>query len=661
MATSECVEYRFDKKTYIRLCTLATGGSVPQLKLIFEALTEEERRRFGPGTLCPDSSHKLISPLVNAAHYGQLEVVKYLLENFRGSIDVNKGSKVTTKEYREAMYDVPPLVAACTNNNLRLVQYLVSNGADIHRLASQWGTPLCIAARYGCMVIAKYLLDNGADINAANMYGFTAFLMASGVKTSFTNVEMLNLLIARGADMYCKANNGDTAHHLAAINGNVEVMKCLMTHGFIPSYSPADPTSEEYRPCPLYIAADLGNQEIVDILTDLPQCPSICKGEAYLLRSIHYNQIENELLQKALTIIESSPIKPVYPPPVAEYGYRKEISSVAEFINSNPFNRLDILHQSLLIRERCLGQLHLCFIVLLPRHGLTLWRQGFQKEAEWLFRRAAVVSKQLLFQMEKQPHLYNIDKVVMSVYRILARITVFLGCVFQAKYDIDYEFYTEFALVTAGVIKQMRDSTKVFRGTPRFHLLICFAYWFTNCCQKDMQPPEKFNLLLKELISRFLYQPSGSTLLHLLFTKSIFLHIIVKRNLFLRTILSLGGDDAILHPDGKDKGRRPLHIAANLNLTDGVAITNTLILHGAHIDAVDVNGKTPLDYCDRDSPVYSFLLSTGRPLPLSCHAARTIVSENIPYQLIDLPKHIIQFIQLHDPKSIKIIENGYFY
>ena len=660
MATSECVEYRFDKTTYHRLCTRVTGGSVPQLKLIFEALTEEERRRFGPGTLCPDSSYKLSSPLVNAAHHGQLEVVKYLLENFRGSIDVNKGSKVTTKQYLEAMYDVPPLVAACTNDNLELVQYLVSNGADIHRLASQWGTPLCIAARYGCMAIAKYLLDNGADINAANKYGVTAFLMASGVKKSSTNVEMLNLLIARGADMYCKANNGDTAHHLAAINGNVEVMKCLITNGFIPSYSPADPTSEEYRPCPLYIAADLGNQEIVDILTDLPQCPPICKGEAYLLRSIHYNQIEKELLQKALTIIESSPIKPVYPPPVAEYGYCKEISSVAEFINSNPLNRLDILHQSLLIRERCLGQLHLRFIVLLPRKGLTLWTQGFQKEAEWLFHRAVVVSKQLLFQMEKQPHLYNIDEVLMSVYRILARITVYLRRVFEAKYDVDYEFYTEFALVTAGVIKQMRDSTKVDRGTMiDFRLLKFFAYWFTSCCQKDMQPPEKFNLLLKELISRFLYQPNGSTLLHLLLTKSIFLHIIVKRNLFLRTILSLGGDDAILHPDGTDKGRRPLHIAANLNLTDGVVFTNTLILHGAHIDAVDVNGKTPLDYCDRDSPIYSFLLSTG-PLPLSCQAARMIISENIPYQLIDLPKHIIQFIQLHDPKSINI-ENGYFY
>ena len=647
-------------KTYHRLCN-HTDVSIRQLKLIFEALTEEERRRFGPGTLCPDSSYKLSSPLVNASRYGQLGVVKYLLENFRGIIDVNKGSKVTTKQYLEVMYDVPPLVAACTNDNLELVQYLVSNGADIHRLASQWGTPLCIAARYGCMAIAKYLLDNGANINAANKYGVTAFLMASGVKKSFTNVEMLNLLIARGADMYCKANNGDTAHHLAAINGNVEVMKCLMTHGFIPSYSPADPTSEEYRPCPLYIAADLGNQEIVDILTDLPQCPPICKGEAYLLKSIHYDQIENELLFKALVIIESSPIKPVYPPPVAEYGYRKEISSVAEFINSkfsNPWNRLDILHQSLLIRERCLGQLHLRFIVLLPRHGLTLWRQGFRKEAEWLFRRAVDVSEQLLFQMEKQPHLYNIDEVVMSVYRILARITVYLRRVFQAKYDVDYEFYTEFALVTADVIKQMNDSTKVDRGTMT-GLLQFFAYWFTSCCQKDMQPPEKFNLLLKELISRFLYQPSGSTLLHLLFTKNVFLHIIVKRNLFLRTILSLGGDDAILHPDGTDKGRRPLHIAANLNLTDGVAITNTLILHGAHIDAVDVNGKTPLDYCDRDSPVYSFLLSTG-PLPLSCHAARTIVSENIPYQLIDLPKHIIQFIQLHDPKSIKI-ENGYFY
>ena len=43
------------------------------------------------------------------------------------------------------------------------------------------------------------------------------------------------------------------------------------------------------------------------------------------------------------------------------------------------------------------------------------------------------------------------------------------------------------------------------------------------------------------------------------------------------------------------------------------------------------------------------------PFPLTCLSARSIMSESIPYQSLDLPHHIIEFIALHDPDDIQVI------
>ncbi len=84
--------------------------------------------------------------LIWASMNGQLDVVKYLVENGAGKIN-------------------GALVEASSRGELDVVKYLVENGADIHAsndAALRW------ASEEGQNEVVKYLVENGADIHARN-------------------------------------------------------------------------------------------------------------------------------------------------------------------------------------------------------------------------------------------------------------------------------------------------------------------------------------------------------------------------------------------------------------------------------------------------------------------------------------------------------------
>ena len=80
---------------------------------------------------------------------------------------------------------VPPLVAACTQDNVKMVQYLVSKGTDLNKQAPYWGGLLHAPAQYGCISVMRYLLDSGVDINTINYRGCTPLIMMCGLSISY--------------------------------------------------------------------------------------------------------------------------------------------------------------------------------------------------------------------------------------------------------------------------------------------------------------------------------------------------------------------------------------------------------------------------------------------------------------------------------------------
>lgn len=87
-----------------------------------------------------------------------------------------------------------PLCNAVSKGDLATVKKFIEYGADINERSNDM-TPLMIAARYNNVEIVEYLLSKGADVNFKNESGMTALKCAIASKA--TDVEAV--LRSKGA------------------------------------------------------------------------------------------------------------------------------------------------------------------------------------------------------------------------------------------------------------------------------------------------------------------------------------------------------------------------------------------------------------------------------------------------------------------------------
>jgi ankyrin len=99
---------------------------------------------------------------------------------------------------------VTPLSLACTNGNAAMIEKLLKAGADPAASLSELGeTPLMMAARTGNPNAVKVLLDHGVEVNAKeSLKGHTALMWAAAAR----NPAVVKLLIERGADVNLRSN-----------------------------------------------------------------------------------------------------------------------------------------------------------------------------------------------------------------------------------------------------------------------------------------------------------------------------------------------------------------------------------------------------------------------------------------------------------------------
>lgn len=142
-------------------------------------------------------------PLILAAHLGFTEIVQLLLEN--GAIhELTDSIGLTALQW------------ASREDRLDTVRLLLSHGAEIDQIGSDHLTPLHSAVVSDQYHMVALLLENGANINAIEAsFWLTALMMAA--RSSFADV--LNLLLAKGADVYARDVEGQTALDWARRNG----------------------------------------------------------------------------------------------------------------------------------------------------------------------------------------------------------------------------------------------------------------------------------------------------------------------------------------------------------------------------------------------------------------------------------------------------------
>jgi ankyrin repeat protein len=117
-------------------------------------------------------------------------------------------------------------------------------------------TPLSVAAMMKRNDVVEQLLAHGADINARNNDGLTPLHEAA--LGGYTDVA--ELLLAHGADINATSGDGETPLHSAAWSNHRYVVELLLAHG-------ADVNVKDNKGrTPLHAAASGGDKEVVEVL-----------------------------------------------------------------------------------------------------------------------------------------------------------------------------------------------------------------------------------------------------------------------------------------------------------------------------------------------------------------------------------------------------------
>lgn len=197
------------------------------------------------------------------------------------------------------------LLYAARQNDLESAKVLLDAGANVNENAADGSSPLLVAAINEHYTLANFLIEHGANVNAVDDKGrgplYATIDMrnlewstrpAPFEKDTFTDLELINVLIAHGANLNARLTKkiplrgqpsfdgrwadqiGATPFWRAAQSDDVTVMKLLVAHGADPLLAAKDGTT------PLMVAAGVGwsDGQSHGSIEDAPEALRLCIG-----------------------------------------------------------------------------------------------------------------------------------------------------------------------------------------------------------------------------------------------------------------------------------------------------------------------------------------------------------------------------------------------
>ncbi|XP_038632711.1 DNA-binding protein RFXANK isoform X5 [Scyliorhinus canicula] len=133
---------------------------------------------------------------------------------------------------RSSLLNVPdergftPLMWAAAFGEIAVVKFLLEMGADPHTLAKERESTLSLASIQGYTDIVLLLLDHGVDVNIYDWNGGTPLLYA----VHGNHVTCVEALLAKGADLTMEADSGYSPMDLAVALGYKKVQQAIENH-----------------------------------------------------------------------------------------------------------------------------------------------------------------------------------------------------------------------------------------------------------------------------------------------------------------------------------------------------------------------------------------------------------------------------------------------
>jgi ankyrin repeat protein len=189
-----------------------------------------------PDLILEETSHG-ISPLLLACYFHKPQIIRVLLQHNQG-LNIHEAVAAGLNNYIEAMIKQLPTVvneisthgysalALATHfNKEEAVRILLTHKADpnIPTQNEESLYPLQIALLNKNNAISKLLIEAGADVNSIPSNGQTALHLAA----QQGNIELIVLLLENGARIELKNMNNKTASDLAASKGYGDIAEIL--------------------------------------------------------------------------------------------------------------------------------------------------------------------------------------------------------------------------------------------------------------------------------------------------------------------------------------------------------------------------------------------------------------------------------------------------
>lgn len=173
-----------------------------------------------------ESQLTTVKPVLSSQQQGNLliEAKQAILAS-----DINRLTELSSQiDVNRPLPDNASLLAwAVETQDPKLVSLLLENGADANPTDGNRFTPIIQACRYGNSEIINALLAAGANPGEAVEDGTTAFHLCAGS----TNSRILEKMASLGADIHIRNKHGQTALMFAAAKGNTLSLQYLVNAG----------------------------------------------------------------------------------------------------------------------------------------------------------------------------------------------------------------------------------------------------------------------------------------------------------------------------------------------------------------------------------------------------------------------------------------------